>query len=103
MKKERDLGTMAVLVHVAGDAVNNIGVIIAGVVIWKASSPNRFYIDPAVGIAIAIMILISSIPLGRSPIETLPRWSANSQFSEKERHHPSPKRSERCGSGRRKA
>lgn len=72
-KKEHDLGTMGVLVHVAGDAVNNIGVIIAGVVIWKTSSPNRFYIDPAVGVAIAIMILISSIPLGMFPIDTLLR------------------------------
>ena len=39
MKKkgsERDLGIMGVLVHVISDAINNVGVIIAADVIWKA-------------------------------------------------------------------
>lgn len=60
----RDLGIMGVLIHIGGDAINNIGVIIAGAVIWKTNSPNRFYADPAVGVAIAIMIFASSFPLG---------------------------------------
>jgi solute carrier family 30 (zinc transporter), member 1 len=54
-----------VMLHVAGDAFNNIGVIIAGAIIWKTSSPNRFYADPAVSMAIALMILLSSLPLGK--------------------------------------
>ena len=60
----RDLGIMGVLIHIGGDAINNIGVIIAGAVIWKPKYPSRFYADPAVGVAIAIMILASSFPLG---------------------------------------
>jgi solute carrier family 30 (zinc transporter), member 1 len=52
-----------VLLHVAGDAFNNIGVIIAGAIIWKTTSPQRYYADPAVSMAIALMILISSLPL----------------------------------------
>ena len=55
---------MGVLVHVLGDAVNNIGVIAAGVVIWKVQAEQRFYIDPAVSCAIAVIIFVSAIPLG---------------------------------------
>jgi solute carrier family 30 (zinc transporter), member 1 len=58
-----DFGMMGVLLHVAGDAVNNIGVIIAGLIIWKVKSPERFYADPAVGMGISLMILLTSIPL----------------------------------------
>jgi zinc transporter 1 len=54
-----------VLLHVVGDAVNNIGVIIAAVVIWKTSHPSRFYADPGVSMAIAILILLSALPLGK--------------------------------------
>ncbi|KAK5451495.1 hypothetical protein LTS15_008260 [Exophiala xenobiotica] len=72
-----DLGMMGVLLHVIGDAANNVGVIIAATVIWKASYPARFYADPAVSMAIALMILLSSIPLVRKTgailMQTVPR------------------------------
>jgi zinc transporter 1 len=58
-----DLGIFAVLLHVIGDAINNIGVIISAVIIWFVKSPNRFYADPAVSMWIAIMIFITAIPL----------------------------------------
>ncbi len=61
-----DLGMMAVLMHIAGDALNNIGVIIAAAVIWKAKYEGRFYADPAVGMGIAIMITVSGLPIGNS-------------------------------------
>ncbi|KAI6787209.1 zinc transporter 1, partial [Hortaea werneckii] len=61
--KDGDLGIMGVLIHVAGDAANNVGVIIAGAVIWKTKSHSRYYADPAVSVAIALMIFFSSIPL----------------------------------------
>jgi zinc transporter 1 len=50
----------------AGDALNNIGVIIAAAVIWKAQYGGRFYADPAVSIGIAIMITLSGLPVGKS-------------------------------------
>lgn len=53
-----------VLLHVIGDAVNNVGVIIAALVIWRTSYDGRFYADPAVSLAISFIILISSLPLG---------------------------------------
>ena len=58
---------MGVLIHVLGDAVNNVGVIIAAAVIWKTNFAGRFYADPAVGMAISIMIFASSWPLGLKP------------------------------------
>ncbi|KAH8692276.1 putative cation diffusion facilitator family metal ion transporter [Talaromyces proteolyticus] len=58
-----DLGMLGVLIHVIGDAINNVGVIISALVIWKANYAGRFYADPAVSMAISIMILITSSPL----------------------------------------
>lgn len=62
-KHGMDLGIMGVLVHVLGDAINNIGVIISAVIIWFVHSETRFYADPAVSMWIAIMILITAVPL----------------------------------------
>lgn len=61
-----DLGMMGVLLHVLCDAANNLGVIAAALVIWLAKYDGRYYADPGVSIGIAIMIMISSIPLGKS-------------------------------------
>ncbi|KFY02927.1 hypothetical protein V490_00363 [Pseudogymnoascus sp. VKM F-3557] len=61
--KGQDLGMMGVLVHLVGDAINNIGVIIAAVVIWQAKYEGRLYADPGVSMGIAIMILLSALPL----------------------------------------
>ncbi len=73
----RDLNMLGAMIHVLGDAANNIGVIIAALVIWKTHYPGRFYADPAVSIAIALMILISAIPLvknsGTILLESAPR------------------------------
>ncbi len=60
---QHDLGMMGVLVHLVGDAINNIGVIIAAAVIWKATYGGRFYADPAVSMGISFMIFISALPL----------------------------------------
>ncbi|XPS97460.1 hypothetical protein M3J09_006688 [Ascochyta lentis] len=62
-KHGMDLGILGVLIHILGDAINNIGVIISALIIWFTHSPSRFYADPAVSMWIAIMILISAIPL----------------------------------------
>lgn len=47
-----------------GDALNNIGVIISALVIWLAKHEGRYYADPAVSVAIALMIFVSALPLG---------------------------------------
>lgn len=56
---------MGVLLHVIGDAANNLGVIIAALVIWLARYEGRYYADPGTSMGIAIMIILSSFPLGR--------------------------------------
>lgn len=55
---------LGVLIHVIGDAANNVGVIISALVIWLTTSPDRFYADPAISMAIALVILTTSVPLG---------------------------------------
>jgi|SRR5690242_1243676 len=62
-KHGMDLGILGVLIHILGDAINNIGVVISALIIWFTHSPSRFYADPAVSMWIAIMILISAVPL----------------------------------------
>ncbi|KFY67411.1 hypothetical protein V496_01602 [Pseudogymnoascus sp. VKM F-4515 (FW-2607)] len=64
--KGHDLGMMGVLVHLIGDAINNVGVIIAAAVIWTAKYEGRYYADPGVSMGIAIMILLSALPLVRN-------------------------------------
>jgi zinc transporter 1 len=49
--------------RILGDAVNNIGVIISALIIWLTHSSSRFYADPAVSLWIALMILVSALPL----------------------------------------
>jgi zinc transporter 1 len=58
-----DLALMGVFIHIMGDCANNLGVIIAGLVIWLADYHGRYYADPAVSMAIAVMIFVSSLPL----------------------------------------
>ncbi len=63
-----DLNLEAVLRHSAADALGSIGVVVAGVVIlatgWRP-------IDPLVSIAIALLILVSSVRLVREPLDVL--------------------------------
>jgi solute carrier family 30 (zinc transporter), member 1 len=56
---------LGVLIHVIGDAVNNVGVIIAAAVTWQADYDGRFYADPGVSIGIAILIILSALPIGK--------------------------------------
>ncbi|KAJ3729862.1 putative CDF zinc transporter [Lentinula raphanica] len=71
-----NLGLLAVLVHLCGDAVNNIGVIISAILIWKLKSPERFYADPTVSMLISFIIFGTAIPLtartGRILLEAAP-------------------------------
>ncbi|CAK7203457.1 hypothetical protein SEUCBS139899_006191 [Sporothrix eucalyptigena] len=73
----RDLNMLGAMVHVLGDAINNVGVIIAAVIIWKTHYAGRYYADPGVSTAIAVMILLSAIPLvknsGTILLESAPR------------------------------
>ncbi|KAL1991082.1 hypothetical protein VTN49DRAFT_5586 [Thermomyces lanuginosus] len=65
-RPQHDLGMLGVFLHVLGDALNNIGVIISALVIWLAKHEGRYYADPAVSVAIALMIFVSALPLVRN-------------------------------------
>ncbi|EHA27576.1 hypothetical protein ASPNIDRAFT_141231 [Aspergillus niger ATCC 1015] len=60
-----DLGMLGVLIHVIGDAANNLGVMAAALVIWLAHYGGRYYADPGTSMGISIMIMLSSVPLVR--------------------------------------
>ncbi|KAK3318545.1 cation efflux protein [Apodospora peruviana] len=62
----RDIGMMGVMIHVISDALNNLGVIAASLIVWFVSSNTRHYADPAVSMGISLMILISALPLVKS-------------------------------------
>ncbi|KAL1842199.1 hypothetical protein VTJ49DRAFT_5886 [Mycothermus thermophilus] len=69
----RDLGMLGALLHVLGDALNNVGVIGAALAMWFGAPHNDgfFYADPAVSVVIAIMVMISAWPLLRRSGEIL--------------------------------
>jgi cobalt-zinc-cadmium efflux system protein len=66
--QREDLNLEAVLRHSAADALGSLGVVASGAVIlatgWRP-------IDPLVGIAIAVLILASSVRLVREPLDVL--------------------------------
>ncbi|CAI6341092.1 unnamed protein product [Periconia digitata] len=62
-KGHMDLGIAGVLIHVCGDVINNIGVMVSALIIWLTRSPHRYYADPAISLFIAIMIFCTAIPL----------------------------------------
>ncbi|KAF9530456.1 CDF zinc transporter [Crepidotus variabilis] len=73
---QHNLGLLGVLVHLLGDAINNIGVMIAAVIMMKVHSPQRFYADPAFSLFISLIIGASAIPMtyksGRILLESSP-------------------------------
>ncbi|KAK4105367.1 cation efflux protein [Parathielavia hyrcaniae] len=58
-----DLGMNAMVLHVLGDALGNVGVIATALIIWLTDWPGRYYADPAVSLFITLIILRSALPL----------------------------------------
>ena len=54
----------AILLHVFGDALGNVGVIATGLVIWQTNWSFKFYFDPLISLVITIIIFSSALPLG---------------------------------------
>ncbi|GAU96525.1 hypothetical protein RvY_07956 [Ramazzottius varieornatus] len=52
-----------VFLHVAGDALGSVVVIIAAAIIWKTDWRYRHYIDPAMSLISVVVILSMTIPL----------------------------------------
>lgn len=58
-----DLNMRGVFLHVAGDALGNVGVICAALAIWLTDYFWTPYADPAISLVITLIILGSAIPL----------------------------------------
>lgn len=58
-----DLNMRGIFLHVMGDALGNVGVIVTALVIWLTDYSWRWYFDPAISLVITIIILGSAIPL----------------------------------------
>lgn len=63
--KERDLNIKGAYLHLMADALVSVGVVISGVII---SYTHWYIIDPIIGIAIAIVILVSTWNLLRDSL-----------------------------------
>ncbi|KAF8239414.1 hypothetical protein L208DRAFT_1420809 [Tricholoma matsutake] len=59
---QHNLNLIGVLIHLCGDAMNNVAVMISALIIWKLHAPERYYADPAVSLAISLIIFGSAIP-----------------------------------------
>lgn len=67
----QNLNMRGVFLHVMGDALGNIGVILTAVFIWKTEYTWRFYFDPAVSLLITGIIFASALPLVKSASKIL--------------------------------
>lgn len=66
-----DMGMNAMILHVMGDALGNVGVIVSALFIWLTNWSGRFYADPAVSLFITLIILKSTIPLTKATAKIL--------------------------------
>ncbi|KUI70923.1 Zinc/cadmium resistance protein [Cytospora mali] len=58
-----DMGMNAMILHVLGDALGNVGVIVTALIIWLTDWPGKYYADPSVSLFITLIILKSALPL----------------------------------------
>ena len=54
----------ALVLHVLGDALGNVGVIATGLIIWQTTWKYKYYCDPVISLVITIIIFSSALPLG---------------------------------------
>ena len=56
----------ALLLHVLGDALGNVGVIATGLIIWLSTWSFKYYFDPIISLVITVIIFSSALSLGKS-------------------------------------
>ena len=60
---DSQLNMRGVFLHVLGDALGSVIVIISALIIWLTNGEWRFYVDPAMSLIIVVIITITTIPL----------------------------------------
>lgn len=66
--KEKDLNLQGAFLHVVGDTISSVGVIVAALIIWRT---GWFWVDPLASALIALIILFNAIRLTRSALHIL--------------------------------
>lgn len=61
---QSSMNMRALLLHVLGDALGNVGVIASGLIIWLTTWPGKYYSDPIISLVITVIIFTSALPLG---------------------------------------
>jgi len=56
----------ALVLHVLGDALGNVGVIATGLIIWLTEWSFKYYFDPVISLVITVIIFSSALPLVKS-------------------------------------
>ncbi|KDQ63669.1 hypothetical protein JAAARDRAFT_53861 [Jaapia argillacea MUCL 33604] len=56
----------ALVLHVLGDALGNVGVIATGLIIWLTTWSFKYYFDPIISLVITAIIFHSALPLVQS-------------------------------------
>ena len=64
-KPAKNLNMHGVFLHVLGDALGSIAVMISATIIWLSTWEHRFIFDPLISLIITAIILTSTIPLVR--------------------------------------
>lgn len=70
-KALKSMNMEGVFLHVLGDALGNIGVIVTALFIWRTEYSWRFYSDPIVSLFITMIIFSSALPLCRKSCKIL--------------------------------
>jgi zinc transporter 1 len=65
------MGMDAMVLHVLGDALGNVGVIATALIIWLTEWSWRMYADPAVSLFITFVILWQAFPLVKASAKVL--------------------------------
>lgn len=81
----------ALVLHVLGDALGNVGVIATGLVIWLTSWSFKYYFDPVISLVITVIIFSSALPLGKSSFLITRFQLTDARRSPKRLLHPSPR------------
>ncbi|KAG2732891.1 hypothetical protein G9P44_003881 [Scheffersomyces stipitis] len=69
--KKKSMNMEGVFLHVLGDALGNIGVIITALFIWKTDYSWRYVSDPVTSLVITLIIFSSALPLCRKSSKIL--------------------------------
>jgi len=83
----RPIGRRAAFIHVVGDFVQGLGVLLAGILIWSSGNNREWWIlDPICTFVFAFLVLLTTLTVLRDAIHVLMEGTATASA----RYRPSP-------------